>query len=39
MDTGEIMWESVDWIQFTQDKDKWRDLADIIMNLSIFHRW
>jgi hypothetical protein len=27
--------EGVDWIQLAQDGDKWRDLANVIMNLRV----
>jgi hypothetical protein len=29
----EIGWGSVDWIDLAQDRDKWRDLANAVMNL------
>jgi hypothetical protein len=28
MDLGEIAWEIVDWIQFAQDRDRWRALVN-----------
>jgi len=31
----EIGWESVDWIQVAQDRDRWWDLVDTAMNLRI----
>jgi hypothetical protein len=37
MDLGEIRWDSVDWIDLAQDRDKWRALVDVVMNLQ-FHR-
>jgi hypothetical protein len=33
MDPGEIGWGDVDWIYLAQDKDKWRALVNIVMNL------
>jgi hypothetical protein len=32
---GEIVWDAVDWIVLAQDKDKWRALADALMNLRV----
>jgi hypothetical protein len=28
-------WEDVDWIRLAQDRDQWRDLANIVMNLRL----
>jgi hypothetical protein len=36
MDLGEIGWGGMDWIGLTQDRDKWRALANAVMNLR-FH--
>jgi hypothetical protein len=33
MDIGEIGWRGVDWISLAQDKDKWRALVNVVMNL------
>jgi hypothetical protein len=33
MDLGEIGWGCVDWIGTTQDRDKWRALVYVVMNL------
>jgi hypothetical protein len=33
MDFGEIGWGDVDWIDLTQDRDKWRALVNMVMNL------
>jgi hypothetical protein len=33
MDILEIGWGGVDWIGLAQDKDKWRALANVVMNL------
>jgi hypothetical protein len=30
---GEIAWFGVDWIGLAQDKDKWRDIGNAVMNL------
>jgi hypothetical protein len=33
MDFGEIIWDGVDWIGLAQDRNKWRALANAVMNL------
>jgi hypothetical protein len=33
MDLVEIKWVGVDWIGLPQDRDKWRALANVVMNL------
>jgi hypothetical protein len=33
IDLREIGWGSVDWIQLAQDSDRWRGLANTVMNL------
>jgi hypothetical protein len=35
MDLGEVGWDDVDWIDLTQDRDKWRDLVNVVMNLRV----
>jgi hypothetical protein len=35
MDLGEIGWGGVDWIDLAQDKDKWRALVNVVMNLRV----
>jgi hypothetical protein len=35
MDLGEIGWDGMDWIDLTQDRDQWRSLVNIIMNLRV----
>jgi hypothetical protein len=35
MDSREIGWGVVDWINLTLDKDKWRALVNMIMSLQI----
>jgi hypothetical protein len=32
---GETGWSGVDWIGLAQDRDKWRALVDVVMNLRI----
>jgi hypothetical protein len=35
MDLRETGWGSVDWIQLAQDRDRWRDLVNTVMNLRV----
>jgi hypothetical protein len=35
MDLREIGWDGVDWSELTQDRDKWRALANTVMNLRV----
>jgi hypothetical protein len=35
IDLREIGWGSVDWIQLAQDSDRWRGLANTVMNLQV----
>jgi hypothetical protein len=35
MDLRKIGWGSVDWIQLAQDRDRWRDLVNTVMNLRV----
>jgi hypothetical protein len=35
MDLREIGWGSVDWIQLAQDRDRWRAVANTVMNLRV----
>jgi hypothetical protein len=35
MDLLEMGWGSVDWIGLAQDRDKWRDLVNAVMNLRV----
>jgi hypothetical protein len=35
MDLREIGWGGMDWIDLTQDRDQWRALVNIIMNLQV----
>jgi len=32
-DLREIRWEGVDWMNLSQDRDKWWDLMNTVMNL------
>jgi hypothetical protein len=31
----EIGWDGMDWIDFAQDRDQWRALVNMIMNLRV----
>jgi hypothetical protein len=33
MDLRVIVWEDVDWIHLAQDRDQWRALVNMVMNL------
>jgi hypothetical protein len=33
MDLREIVWDGVDWIGLAQDRDRWRALLSMVMNL------
>jgi hypothetical protein len=33
MDLGEVGWDDVDWIGLAQDRDRWRALVNVVMNL------
>jgi hypothetical protein len=35
MDLREIGWDGVDLIDMAQDKDKWRDLVNTVLNLRV----
>jgi hypothetical protein len=35
MDLREIGWDSVDWIGLAQDRDRWRALVSMVMNLRV----
>jgi hypothetical protein len=36
MDLGEIAWDDgMDWIDVAQDKDQWRALLKMVMNLRV----
>jgi hypothetical protein len=35
MDLGEVGFSDVDWIGLAQDKDKWRALVNVVMNLRV----
>jgi hypothetical protein len=35
MDLREIRWGGMDWIDLAQDRDQWRVLVDMVMNLRV----
>jgi hypothetical protein len=35
MHRREIGWGGVDWIDMAQDRDHWRDLVNIVMNIQV----
>jgi hypothetical protein len=35
MDLREIVWDGMDWINVPQDRDKWRALANTVLNLRV----
>jgi hypothetical protein len=35
MDLRKIGWEGVDWIHLAQDRDQWRVVVDMVMNLRV----
>jgi hypothetical protein len=35
MDLQEVGWGGVDWIDMAQDRDRWRALVSVVMNLRI----
>jgi hypothetical protein len=35
IDLRELRWDGVDWIDLAQDRDKWRALVNMVMNLRV----
>jgi hypothetical protein len=35
MDLREIGWDGVDWIDLARDRDQWRALVNMVMNLRV----
>jgi hypothetical protein len=35
IDLREIGWDGMDWIDLSQDRDRWRALVNVVMNLRV----
>jgi hypothetical protein len=35
VDLGEVGWDGIDWIDLAQDRDPWRALVNVVMNLRV----
>jgi hypothetical protein len=35
IDLREIGWDGVDWVDLAQDRDQWRPLVNMVMNLRV----
>jgi hypothetical protein len=35
MDLGEIGWDGGDWIDLAQDRDQWRGVVNMVVNLRV----
>jgi hypothetical protein len=35
MDLREIVWDGMDWIDLAQNRDQWRALVNMVMNLRV----
>jgi hypothetical protein len=35
VDLREIGWDGVDWIDMSQDRDQWRALVNMVLNLGV----
>jgi hypothetical protein len=35
MDLGEVGWRDVDWIGLAQDRNRWRALVNLVLNLRL----
>jgi hypothetical protein len=35
MDLGEVGWGDADWIGLAQDRNRWRDLVNSVLNLRV----
>jgi hypothetical protein len=38
MDLGEVGWGDVDWIGLAKDRNRWRALANLVLNLRVNYR-
>jgi hypothetical protein len=39
MGLGETGWWGVEWIQLTQDRDRWQAVVNAVMNLLVLAPW
>jgi hypothetical protein len=35
MDLGEVEWSDVDWIDLAQDRNRWRAVVNLVLNLRV----
>jgi hypothetical protein len=35
IDLGEVGWDGVDWIGLAKDRDRWRAVVNLLMNLRV----
>jgi len=35
MDLQEVGWAAMDWIDLAQDRDRWRAVVNVVMNLRV----
>jgi hypothetical protein len=35
LDLGEVGWDGVDWIGLAKDRNRWRALVNVVMNLRV----
>jgi hypothetical protein len=35
MDLQEVGWDGMDWIDMAQDRDRWRAVVNVVMNLRV----
>jgi hypothetical protein len=35
MNLGDTVWGGVDWINLAQDRDRWRALVNVVLNLRV----
>jgi len=39
MDLQELGWGDIDWIDLARDRDRWRALVNVVMNLRFHKIW
>jgi hypothetical protein len=37
MNLRDIKWDGIDWIDLVQDRDQWRDIVNMVMNLQVLN--